>query len=61
MPHLDMFIHICKPPDRYKMKGDTKLTSVMLCHIFDRKSTEPSSGNFRRRPLPQLACGQDQE
>ena len=32
------------------MKADTKLTVVMCCHIFDRSSVAPSSGDFRRKP-----------
>ena len=44
-----------------KMKAYTKLTVVMCCQIVDRKSVAPSSGDFRRRPAPRYACGQDQE
>ena len=32
------------------MKADTKLTVVMCCHIFKRRSVSPSSGDFCRRP-----------
>ena len=46
---------------RAKKKADTKLIVVMGCQIFYRKSIEPSSGDFRRRPLPRKACGQDPE
>ena len=38
----------------------TKL-NVLICHIFDRRSVGPFSGNFHRRPLPQKASGQHQE
>ena len=42
-----------------KIKADTKLTVVMKCQIFDRKSVAPSSDIFyRQRELP--VCGQDQ-
>ena len=37
------------------MKVDTKLSVVMWCQIFDRKSIAPSSGDFagdRRRDRP---------
>ena len=34
------------------MKAGTKLTVVMCCHIFDRRSVAPSSGDFLRRPPP---------
>ena len=44
-----------------KMKAYTKLTVVMCCQIVARKSVAPSSGDFRRRPAPRYACGQDQE
>ena len=39
-------------PVKTKMKADTKLTVVMCCHIFDRRSTAPSSGDFRQGPPP---------
>ena len=32
------------------MKADTKLTVVMCCHIFDRRSVAQSSGDFRQKP-----------
>ena len=41
-PHLDLFMVVCRLPN-------TELTVVMWCHIFDRKSIAPSSGDFRRR------------
>ena len=34
--------------DKTKIKAYTKLTVVMCCQIFDRKSVAPSSGDFRR-------------
>ena len=33
----------------------------MCCQIVARKYVAPSSGDFRRRPAPSYACGQDQE
>ena len=33
----------------------------MYCHIFDNKSVAPSSGYFRRQPVPQESYRQDQE
>ena len=45
-PHLDVFIEVCGLPDQYKMKADTKITVVMWCQIFNRKSVAPSSGDF---------------
>ena len=44
-----------------KIKAHTKLTVVMCCQIVTRKSVAPSSGDFRQRPAPRYACGQDQE
>ena len=35
-----------------KRKAYTKVTVVMCCQIFDRRSVAPSRGNFRRRPSP---------
>ena len=43
------------------MKAYVKLTVVMCCQIFARKSVAPSSGNFWRQPAPRYICGQDQE
>ena len=43
---------------KIKIKAYTKLTVVMCCKIDDKKHTAPSSGRFRRRPQPPLACGQ---
>ena len=39
-------------PVKTKRKGDTNLTVVMCCQIFDRRSTALSSSRFRRRPAP---------
>ena len=44
-----------------KMKAYTKLNVVMCCQIVARMSVTPSSSDFRRRPPPRYACGQDQE
>ena len=38
--------------EKTTMKADTKLTVVMCCHNFDRRSTAPSSGDFRQGPPP---------
>ena len=37
------------PSKNKKMKAYTKLTVVMCCHICDRRSVAPSSGDFCRR------------
>ena len=44
-PNLDVFIDLSGLPD-----PDTKLTVVMWCQIFDRKSTVPSRQLRRPRP-----------
>ena len=44
-----------------KIKADTKLTGLMWCQIFDRKSVAPSSSNFCQQLLHRKACEQDQE
>ena len=44
-----------------KMKADTKLTVVMCCQIFDRKSETPSSSDFRQQSMPWQSCRQVQE
>ena len=44
--YLYMFIYVWGLPNQKKQKADTKLTVVMWCQIFDRKSTAPSSGHF---------------
>jgi hypothetical protein len=36
--------------EKTTMKTDTKLTVVMCCHIFERRSVAPSSSDFRRKP-----------
>ena len=51
-PHLDLFIDVCSFEIDTKIKNYTKLTVVMLCQIFDRKSLAPSSGDFHQRPPP---------
>ena len=51
--HLQTFLGF---PVETILKGDTKLTGVMCCHIFDQRYIAPSSSDFRRRPLPPLAC-----
>ena len=43
-------------PVKTKIKADTKRTFVMCCQIFDKRSTAPFSGRFRRRPAPPQAC-----
>ena len=45
-PNLDMSRGFIGLPDK-KMKADTKLTVIMYCQIFGKKSVAPSSGNFR--------------
>ena len=47
-PNLHMFRGIFGLLGKTKVKAYTKLTVVMCCKIFDRKSLSPSSGNFRR-------------
>ena len=44
-PHLDM-------SKKTKVKADTKLTVVMCCQIFDRKSVSAIFGNDWRRGRP---------
>ena len=51
-PHLDVFVDVCGLLINIKINADTKVIVVMQCQIFDRKSTAPSSGDFRRRPQP---------
>ena len=54
-PHLDMSKGVCGLPSKKKMKAETKLTVVVCCQIFHRKSVTPSSGDFggnRRRGRP---------
>ena len=47
-PHLNTFIDIWDSPDEEeKIKAYTKLI-VAMCSQIDRKSTPPSSGDFRR-------------
>ena len=36
-------------PEKTTMKADRKLTIVMCCHIFDRRSVTPSTAGDRRR------------
>ena len=50
MPNLDTFRGIFGLPGKItKMKAYTKLTGVMCCQIFDRKSVAPSviTENFK--------------
>ena len=51
-PHLDMYRGVFGLPGKNKMKANTKLTVVMCCQIFHRKSVAPSSGDFRRQRVP---------
>ena len=44
-----------------KIKAHTKLTVVMWCQIFDRKSRAPSCSDNRRQLAPRQACGQDEK
>ena len=57
-PNLDVF---GLPDRKEKEKADTKQTVIMWCQIFEGKSNGPYGGNFRTKPPPQKACGQDQE
>ena len=51
-PNLDTFKGIFRLPGQKKMKADTKLTFVMGCQLFDRKSVAQSIGDNRRRGSP---------
>ena len=60
-PNLDIFRGIFRLPGQNKHKSDTKPAVLMYCNIFDSKSVSPSSGDFRRRPVPQYSWRQEQE
>ena len=52
-PYLDMSREFLGFLAKTKLKSaDTKLTVVMCCQIFDKKSVAPSSGDFRQPPVP---------
>ena len=60
-PNLDVFIDVCGLPNQYQKKADifTKLTVVMWCQIFYRKSAAAvglwtGSGILKKKNLQHL-------
>ena len=50
-PNLDKFRGVFGLPGKNKNEADTKLTVVMCCQIFLRKSVTPSSGAQRANAM----------
>ena len=51
-PNLDKSRGVFGLPGKTKLKVYIKLTVVMCCQIFARRSAVPYGGDFCQRPLP---------